>query len=349
MQISETCIRRPVLTTLVTASISVLGVFAYRLLSVAALPAVDFPTIAITAQLPGASAETMAASVAAPIERQLSTIAGITSLTSSSSLGITTITIQFDLNRNIDGAALDVQTALSVAARKLPVEMTTPPFFRKVNPGDFPILYISLISPTLPLHVVDEYGEITLAQQISQLPGIAQVLVFGAQKFAVRVQVDPVAAAARNISLEDIRTVVSKTNSNTPVGTLNGPRQAVTLTASAAMTKAEEYRKVLVAYRNGAPVYLDQIARVIDSVENDKVASWFNNERAIVLAIQRQPDANTVAVVDLVRERLPQFRAQIPPSIDMQVLNDRSISIRASVVDVQETLAIAICLVVMVI
>src|SRR5712671_3923245 len=349
MNISETCIRRPVLTTLITASILVLGIFAYRLLPVAALPAVDFPTIAITATLPGASAETMAASVAAPIERQLSTIAGITSLTSSSSLGITSITIQFDLNRGIDGAALDVQTALSVAQRRLPVEMTTPPSFRKVNPGDFPILYISLNSPTLPLSVVDEYGEITLAQQISQLPGIAQVLVFGAQKFAVRVQVDPVAAAARNISLDDIRTVVAKTNSNTPVGTLNGPKQSVTLTASSAMTKAEEYRKVVVAYRNGAPVYLDQVARVIDSVENDKIASWFNNDRAIVLAIQRQPDANTVAVVDSVRARLPQYRASIPPSIRMEVLMDRSVSIRASVVDVQETLLIAICLVVLVI
>ncbi len=349
MNLSETCIRRPVLTTLVTASIIVLGIFAYRLLSVAALPAVDFPTINITATLPGASAETMAASVAAPIERQLSTISGITSLTSSSSLGITSITIQFDLNRNIDGAALDVQTALSVAQRRLPVEMTTPPSFRKVNPGDFPVLYISLNSPTLPLSAVNEYGEITLAQQISQLPGIAQVLIYGAQKFAVRVQVDPVAAASRNISLEDIRSVVSKTNSNTPVGTLNGPKQSVTLTASGAITRAEEYRKVVVAYRNGVPVPLDQIARVVDSVENDKIASWFNENRAIVLAIQRQPDANTVAVVDLVRARLPQYRAMVPPSIRMEVLNDRSISIRNSVVDVQETLAIAICLVVMVI
>jgi hydrophobic/amphiphilic exporter-1 (mainly G- bacteria), HAE1 family len=349
MTLSETCIRRPVLTTLVTASILVLGIFAYRLLSVAALPAVDFPTINITATLPGASAETMAASVAAPIERQLSTIAGISSLTSSSSLGITSITIQFDLNRNIDGAALDVQTALSVAQRRLPIEMTTPPSFRKVNPGDFPILYISLNSQTLPLSTVNEYGEITLAQQISQLPGIAQVLIYGAQKFAVRVQVDPVAAAARNISLDDIRTVVAKANSNTPVGTLNGPKQSVTLTASGAMTKAEEYRKVVVAYRNGAPVHLDQVARVIDSVENDKVASWFNENRAIVLAIQRQPDANTVAVVDLVRDRLPQYRATVPPSVRMDVLNDRSISIRDSVVDVQETLAIAIALVVMVI
>jgi HAE1 family hydrophobic/amphiphilic exporter-1 len=349
MMLSETCIRRPVLTTLVTASIVVLGIFAYRLLSVAALPAVDFPTISITGQLPGASAETMAASVAAPIERQLSTIAGISSLTSSSSLGVTSITIQFDLNRSIDGAALDVQTALSVAARKLPVEMTIPPSFRKVNPGDFPILYISLISPTLPLHVVDEYGEITLAQQISQLPGVAQVLVYGAQKFAVRVQVDPVAAAARNISLEDIRTVIAKTNSNTPVGTLSGPKQSITLTATGAIEKAADYKKVTVAYRNGAPIKLDQIARVIDSVENDKVASWFNNERAIVLAIQRQPDANTVSVVDAVRERMPQLRAQVPPSIRMEVLNDRSISIRDSVEDVQVTLAIAICLVVMVI
>ena len=349
MTLSETCIRRPVLTTLVTASIIVLGIFAYRLLAVAALPAVDFPTISIQGQLPGASAETMAASVAAPIERQLSTIAGITSLTSSSSLGITSITIQFDLNRNIDGAALDVQTALTVAARKLPVEMTIPPSFRKVNPGDFPVMYISLVSPTLPLSVVDEYGEITLAQQISQLPGVAQVLVFGAQKFAVRVQVDPVAAAARNISLDDIRNVVAKTNSNTPVGTLNGPKQSVTLTASGAMTKAEEYRKVVVAYRNGAPVYLDQIARDIDSVENDKIASWFNNDRAIVLAIQRQPDANTVAVVDSVRARLPQYQASIPPSIRMQVLMDRSVSIRASVLNVQETLVIAIILVILVI
>ncbi|HEY4855380.1 MAG TPA: efflux RND transporter permease subunit, partial [Xanthobacteraceae bacterium] len=349
MTLSETCIRRPVLTTLVTASIIVLGVFAYRLLSVAALPAVDFPTIAITGQLPGASAETMAASVASPIERQLSTIAGISSLTSSSSLGITTITIQFDLNRNIDGAALDVQTALSVAARKLPVEMTIPPSFRKVNPGDFPILYISLNSPTLPLSVIDEYGEITLAQQISQLSGVAQVLVYGAQKFAIRVQVDPVAAAARNISLEDVRSVVSKANSNTPVGTLNGPKQSMTLTASGAMTKAEEYRKVVVAYRNGAPVHLEAIARVVDSVENDKIASWFNDNRAIVLAIQRQPDANTVAVVDAVRSHLPQYRALVPPSIRMEVLMDRSISIRDSVADVQQTLAIAISLVILVI
>src|SRR6516164_867549 len=215
MDISATCIRRPVMTTLITASLIVFGIFGYRLLAVAALPAVDFPTIQITANLPGASPETMGASVAGPIERQLSTIAGITSITSTSSLGVTTIIIQFDLNRNIDGAALDVQTALTVAQRRLPIEMTTPPFFRKVNPGDFSILLFSLVSPTLSMSTVDDYAEVTLAQQISQLPGIAQVLAFGAQKFAVRVQVDPVAAASRGIALDDVRNVVAKTNSNT--------------------------------------------------------------------------------------------------------------------------------------
>src|SRR2546421_8869323 len=349
MSLSELCIRRPVMTTLVTASIIVFGAFAYRLLPVAALPKVDFPTIQVTAQLPGASPETMAASVAAPIERQLSTIAGISSMTSSSSLGNTSITIQFDLNRDIDGAALDVQTALTIAQRRLPVEMTTPPSFRKVNPGDYPVLYISLVSATLPLSTVDDYGEILLAQQISQLPGIAQVLVYGAQKYALRVQVDPVAAAARNISMEDVRTVVSKANSNTPVGSMAGERQNVPLIASGAMTRASDYRKVAVAFRNGAPVKLDEIARVTDSVENDQIASFFNSERAIVLAIQKQPDANTVSVVDSVRSRLPSYRAQIPAAIKMEVLNDRSVSIRASVVDVQETLIIAIALVIMVI
>jgi len=349
MNISETCIRRPVLTTLMTASLIVFGVFAYRLLPVAALPAVDFPTIQIIAQLPGASPETMAASVASPIERQLSTIAGISSMNSSSSLGITQITIQFDLGRNIDGAALDVQTALATAARLLPVEMTTPPTFRKVNPGDFPVLYVSLRSDTVPLSTVDDYAETVLAPQISQLPGIAQVLVYGAQKFAVRVQVNPTEAAARNISLDDVRGVVAKANSSTPVGTLTGPKQSVTLTATSAIEHAADYRDVVVAYRKGAPVKLNQIARVIDSVENDKIATWFNDARAIVLAIQRQPDANTVQVVDMVRDILPNLRVQVPPSVQMQPLFDRSISIRAAVTDVQETLAIAIALVILVI
>jgi HAE1 family hydrophobic/amphiphilic exporter-1 len=349
MNISELCIRRPVFTTLLTASIIAFGAFAYRLLPVAALPAVDFPTISISATLPGASPETMAASVASPIERQLSTIAGISSMTSSSSLGSTQITVQFDLNRNIDGAALDVQTALSVAARRLPIEMTTPPSFRKVNPGDSPVLFISLRSDTLPLSKINEYAATIIAPQISQLAGVAQVLVYGEQKFAVRVQVDPVAAAARNISLDDVRTVVAKANSSAPVGTLSGPNQNVTLVATSAMDRADAYRDVVVAYRNGQPIKLNEIARVIDGVENDKIATWFNGTRAIVIAVQRQPDANTVEVVDSVRARLPNFRAQVPPSIEMQPLFDRSIGIRAAVFDVQETLLIAIALVILVI
>ena len=349
MNISETCIRRPVLTTLMTASLIVFGVFAYRLLPVAALPAVDFPTIQITAQFPGASPETMASSVASPIERQLSTISGISSMNSSSSLGLAQITIQFDLGRNIDGAALDVQTALATAARLLPIEMTIPPSFRKVNPGDFPVLYVSLRSDTVPLSTVDDYAETVLAPQISQLPGVAQVLVYGAQKFAVRVQVNPTEAAARNIALEDVRSVVAKANSSTPVGVLTGPKQSVTLAATSAMPHAADYRDVVVAYRNGTPIKLNQIARVIDSVENDKIATWFNDARAIVLAIQRQPDANTVQVVDLVRQSLPNMRAQVPPSIQMEPLFDRSLSIRAAVTDVQETLAIAVTLVILVI
>ena len=349
MNISEVCIRRPVLTTLLTASLIVFGVFAYRLLPVAALPAVDFPTIQITATLPGASPETMAASVASPIERQLSTISGISSMSSSSALGITQITIQFDLGRNIDGAALDVQTALATAARLLPVEMTTPPSFRKVNPGDFPVLYISMRSETLPLSTVNDYAETVVAPQLSQLPGVAQVQIYGAQKFAVRVQVNPVQAAARNISLDDVRSVVAKTNSSTPVGTLTGPKQSVTIAATSAIEHAADYRDVVVAYRNGAPIKLNEIANVIDSVENNKIATWYNDARAIVLAVQRQPDANTVEVVDMVRAKLPTMRAQVPPAIQMTPLFDRSISIRAAVHDVQVTLAIAVSLVIMVI
>jgi HAE1 family hydrophobic/amphiphilic exporter-1 len=349
MNISETCIRRPVMTTLITASLIVFGIFGYRLLAVAALPAVDFPTIQITATLPGASPETMGASVAGPIERQLSTIAGITSLTSTSALGISIIIIQFDLNRNIDGAALDVQTALTVAARKLPVEMLIPPSFRKVNPADQPIILFSLVSSTLPLSTVDDYGEITLAQQISQLPGISLVNVFGAQKFAVRVQVDPVAAAMRGIALDDVRNLLAKTNSNTPVGTIVGTDRSTTLDASAAMRSAVQYRDVIAAYRNGQPVKLSEIANVIDDVENQLTTNLYNNERSIVLAVFKQSDANTVKIVDSIYERLPTYRAQIPASVRMELLADRSISIRDSVEDVQVTLAIAITLVILVI
>src|ERR1700682_2047255 len=331
MTLSELCIRRPVMTTLITASIIAFGVFGFRLLPVSALPKVDFPTIAVTATLPGASADTMAASVAGIIERQLSTIAGISSMSSSSSQGSTAITIQFDLNRNIDAAALDVQTALTIAPRQLPIEMTIPPSFRKVNPADFPVLFISLSSSTLPLSTVNEYGDITIGQVLSQIPGVAQVTIFGAQKFAIRVQADPEAAAARGLSLEDIRAAVSRANSSTPVGTLNGPKQDISLVASGQMDKAADYSHIVVAWRNGSPVKLDEGARIYDSVENDKIATWLNDRRAIVLAIQKQPDANTVAVVDGVRARLPSLRAQIPPSVVMEVLLDRSVSMRQSV------------------
>ena len=349
MNLSELCIRRPVMTTLMTASIIAFGVFGFRLLPVSALPKVDFPTIQVTATLPGASADTMAASVAGPIERQLSTVAGISSMSSSSSQGTTSITIQFDLNRNIDGAALDVQTALTVAQRRLPVEMLIPPSFRKVNPADFPVLFVSLSSETLPLSTVNEYGDITIGQTLSQIPGVAQVLIYGPQKFAVRVQADPEAAAARGLSLEDIRTAVSRANSSTPVGTLNGPKQDIAIQASGQLNKASDYRQVVVAWRNGSPVKLDEVAKIYDSVENDKAATWFNGTRSIVLAIQKQPDANTVAVVDAVRAKLPSLRAQIPPSVTMDVTLDRSVSIRESVTDVEETLLIAVGLVIVVI
>lgn len=313
MTLSELCIRRPVLTTLLTASIVAFGIFGFRLLPVSALPKVDFPTIAVTATLPGASADTMAASVAGIIERQLSTIAGISSMSSQSSQGQSTITIQFDLNRNIDAASLDVQTALTIAQRRLPIEMTIPPSFRKVNPADYPVIYISLSSDTLPLSAVNEYGEITVGQTLSQIPGVAQVLVYGSQKFAIRVQVDPQAAAARGLTLDDVRAAVTNANSSTPVGTLNGPKQDVALVASGQMPKASEYSKVIVAWRNGSPVKLDEIATVYDSVENDKIATWLNGNRSIVLAVQKQPDANLVAVVDGVREKLPALRARIRP------------------------------------
>ena len=349
MTLSELCIRRPVMTTLITASIIAFGIFGFRLLPVSALPRVDFPTIAVTATLPGASADTMAASVAGVIERQLSTIAGISSMSSNSSQGTSVITIQFDLNRNIDAAALDVQTALTIAQRRLPIEMTIPPSFRKVNPADFPVLFVVLGSSTLPLSAVNEYGDITIGQTLSQIPGVAQVSVYGAQKFAIRVQADPEAAAARGLSLDDIRTAVSRANSSTPVGTLNGPKQDVALQASGQMDKAIDYRQIVVAWRNGSPVKLDEVARIYDSVENDKIASWLNGERAIVLGIQKQPDANTVAVVDSILAKLPALRAQIPPSVSINVLMDRSISIRQAVADVEETLLIAVGLVILVI
>lgn len=346
---SELCIRRPVMTTLMMLALIVVGLFAYRQLPVSALPRVDMPTITVTASLPGANPQTMATSVATPIERQLATIAGITSLTSTSSQGNTAITVQFDLNRNIDDAALDVQSALSLAQRQLPDEMTTPPSFRKVNPADAPVLFLVVSSDTLPLSSVNEYADTVIGQQVSQLPGVAQVQIYGSQKYAVRIRVDPAAAAARNISGNDIQAAISAAASNTPIGILSGPKQSFTIDMGTAEASADDFRRIVVAWRNGAPVRLDEIATVSDGVENERVASWFNDTRGVVVAVVRQPDANTVAVVDEVRARLPSFRAQLPASVDVNVLNDRSNSIREAVSDVQRTLFEAIVLVVLVI
>ncbi len=349
MSMPESCIRRPVMTTLVMMAFVIFGLFSYRLLPVAALPRVDFPTIVVSANLPGASPETMASSVATPLEKQFSTIAGLSSIVSTSGQGVTTITLQFDLNRNIDGAALDVQSAMTTAAKKLPVEMTTPPSFQKVNPADQPVLFLVLSSSTQPLSSVDEYAETLIGQRISQLSGVAQVQVFGAQKYAVRVQANPEALAAKGIGLTDLQNAIAAANSSTPVGQLSGPNQSFTIQAPTGLNEAAHYRNLVVAYKNGAPVRLREVAKVVDSVENDKVAGWLNGTRSIILAVLRQPDANTVEVVDSVKALVPIFREQIPPSVNLQVLNDRSVSIRESVSDVRFTLALTVALVVMVI
>ncbi len=345
----ELFIRRPVMTTLVMAGILVFGLMAYRQLPVSDLPNVDFPTIQVSASLPGATPETMASAVATPLEKQFSTIAGIDSMTSTSAQGLTTITIQFSLDRNIDAAAQDVQAAIAAAQAQLPPDMPTPPTFRKVNPADQPILYLSLSSSTLPLYTLDEYAETMLAQRISTISGVAQVQVFGAQKYAVRVQLDPGALASRGIGLDEVEAAVKRSNVNLPTGTLYGEHQAFSVQATGQLTNAAAYRPLIVAYRNGSPVRLEQLGRVIDSVQTDKVASWYNQERAIVLAIQRQPGTNTVEVVDAIRKVLPSFQAQLPAGVKLVSLYDRSASIRESVRDVQFTLLLAIALVILVI
>jgi HAE1 family hydrophobic/amphiphilic exporter-1 len=337
------------MTTLLMVSFIVFGIFGYMKLPVAALPRVDFPTINVSAQLPGANPETMAASVAAPLERAFATIPGISLMTSRSQTGQTNITMQFDLDRDIDGAALDVQSQISATLRRLPQEMTSPPSFRKVNPADSPILFLGLASPTLPLSTTNDYAEQIFAQQISQIPGVAQVVIFGQQKYAVRIEADPDAAAARGLTLQDVRNAVSAANSSTPVGTLRGPGQNITLTASGQIEHAEGYRDLVIAWRNGAPVRLGEVAKVYDGVENDQIAAWQGKDRAILLAVFRQSDANTVQVVDAVKGKLPSYQAQLPPSVQAFVLNDRSKSIRESVEDVEFTLFLSIALVVLVI
>ena len=349
MNLPELCIRRPVMTTLLMAALVIFGIAAYPRLPVNELPNVDFPTINISASLPGASPETMASSVATPLEAQLSTVAGIDSMTSSSSLGSTTITVTFALDRSIDGAAQDVQAAISAAQRQLPQDMPTPPTYRKVNPADAPILFLTMQSSTLPLSTVDDYAETELAQRLSMVDGVAQVNVYGSQKYAVRIAVDPDRLAATGIGVDQMREAIAAANVNKATGSLNGKRQLLSIRSDGQLMRAADYRQVVVAYRNGAPVRLADIAVPRDSVQDDQKASWFNGNRSITLAIQRQPGANTVETVDKIFALLPAFKETLPPSVKLNVMYDRSVSIRDSVHDVQFTLVLAGILVVLVI
>jgi len=349
MNIPEHFIRRPVMTTLVMAGILLFGIVGFKQLSVSDLPSVDYPTINVTASLPGASPENMASSVATPLEKQFSTIAGVDSMSSISALGVSQITIQFSLDRNIDAAAQDVQAAIARAAKQLPPNMPTPPSYLKVNPADTPILFLAMSSPTLPLSTVDNYAENLLAEKISMVSGVAQVNVFGSQQYAVRVQVDPNKLAAYGLGIDQVEQAVEAGNVNQPLGVLYGTHQAFTVQANGQLNQASEFRPMVVAYRNGNPVRLAQLGNVYDSVQNDKVAAWYNNTRAVVLAVQRQPGANTVQVVDNIKRLLPSFRESIPAAAHLEILFDRSLTIRNSVHDVEFTLILAVCLVVMVI
>ena len=337
------------MTVLVMAGILIFGVIAYRLLPVNALPNVDFPTIQVQAQLPGGSPDTMASAVATPLEKQFSTIAGIDSMTSTSTDGQSTITLQFSLDRSIDAAAQDVQSAIAAAARSLPPSMPNPPTQRKVNPADAPIMNIVLASATLPLSTVAEYAENLLAQQISTISGVAQVQVFGSQQYAVRVQLDPNSLATRGIALTEVEQAIGNSNVNLPTGTLSGRDKALSVQATGQLMNAQAYAPLIVAYRNGAPVRLSEIGRVFDSVQNDRVAAWYNGTRGIMLAVQRQPGTNTIEIVDAVKKILPTFESQLPPAITLNVFYDRSVPIRAAVRDVQESLILALILVVAVI
>src|SRR5713226_8849814 len=347
--ISELFIHRPITTTLLMVGIVLFGLIGYRALPVSDLPTVDYPTINVNASLPGANPETMAASVATPLERQFSGIAGIDSINSTNSQGSTSVTLQFNLSRNIDAAAQDVQTAVSAALPQLPPGMPTPPGLRKQNPADSPILFLSLNSDVLSLPQVDEYAETLIAQRISMVEGVSQVQVYGAMKYAVRAQLDPAALADRGIGVDDVDAAVRNGNPNTPTGNLYGKYSNLTLKTNGQLNNAHDFQSLIVAYRNGAPVRLDQIANVIDSVENTRVASWFNGRRSVTMAVQRQPGTNTVAVVDAIKALFPQFRQQLPASVRLDVLNDRSVTIRSSVNDVQFALLLAMALVVMVI
>jgi HAE1 family hydrophobic/amphiphilic exporter-1 len=349
MNLSEIFIRRPIMTTLVMAAILLFGAVAYRSLPVSDLPNVDFPTILVTVNLPGASPETMASTCATPLEKQFSTIAGLDSMNSTNGLGIAKITLQFNLSRSIDAAAQDVQTAISTAASQLPQNLPTPPTFRKVNPADWPVLYLAMSTSTLPLSTVDEYAENLLAQRISMISGVAEVMVYGSQKYAVRARLDPKALASRGIGIDEVASAIASGNVNIPTGTLWGTHQAFTVQATGQLNDAAAYRPLIVAYRGGSPVRLGELGHVEDSVQNDKIAAWYNGNRAIVLAILRQPGTNTIEVVQSIKDILPSFEHDLPASVNLDILYDRSVPIKESVHDVQFTLILALVLVILVI
>ena len=349
MNVAYLFIRRPVMTTLLMLSVLIFGLMGYRQLPVSDLPNIDFPTIFVDARLPGASPETMASAVATPLERQFTTIAGVTNMTSSSAFGVTQITLQFDLDRDLDAAAQDVQAAIVRTTHRLPPDMPYPPTYRKVNPADLPILMFALTTPTLPLYVLNEYGETLLAQRISTVSGVAQVQVYGSQKYAVRIQIDPKAMNGRGLGFDEVAQAVRRANSNLPTGTLYGRHQAFTVEATGQLNEAREFNPLIVAYRNGQPVRLQDVGTAIDAVEFDKAAAWYVDQRSVVLGVQRQPGTNTVEVADAVKKLLPSFRAQLPASVSLHMLFDRSESIRNSVRDVKFTLIFALCLVVLVI
>src|SRR5579862_1722035 len=341
-------IKRPVMTTLVMIGILFFGIVAYRSLPVSDLPNVDFPTITVSATLPGASPETMASTVATPLEKQFSTIAGIDNMTSTSSIGATTIVVQFALDRNIDAAAQDIQAAITQTLRTLP-QGIIPPSYQKTNPADAPIITLALTSDVVPLSTLDEYGEVTLAQRLSMVGGVAQMLVEGTQKYAVRIQMDPHQLASRNLGLEDVNGAITSQNVNIATGVLWGSKTALTIQATGQLNSADDFRNMVVAYKNGAPIVLGDLGRVTDDVQNNKTASWLGGQRSIVLEIQRQPGTNTVAVASRIKQTLTKLQSEIPASIHVQVLFDRSVTIQESVDDVKFTLELTLILVVLVI
>jgi HAE1 family hydrophobic/amphiphilic exporter-1 len=349
MRISEVCIRRPVMTTLLMASLLLGGFFGYRQLPLAAIPRIEVPTITVSTTFPGASADTMAVSVAAPLERQFATIAGITTITSSNTEGSSQITLEFDLNRNIDAAALDVQSAISVALRRLPDDLPAPPSYRRVNPADAPIIFLALTSDTAPSQEMNEFADKVMSPRLSTITGVAQINIQGAQKRAVRIKYDLDALASRGISVEEIRQAVARESKIDPVGSIRTREQVYIIEVRGAEPTAAFFKPLIVAWRNGAPVRLEDIASVEDSVENEQARAEYNGTRSIILSIQRQPDANTVAVTDAINAAIPEFQRMLPPTIDLSVLSDRSVSIRDSVHDVQVTLILTAVLVILVI